>query len=30
METQESVMDVEVRPVQSNVDNHRALFSHEP
>ena len=30
METQESVMDVEVRPVQSNVDNHRALFSHNP
>ena len=30
METQESVMDVEVRPVQSNVDNHRALFSHDP
>ena len=30
METPESVMDVEVRPVQSNVDNHRALFSHDP
>ena len=30
METPESVMDVEVRPVQSNVDNHRALFSHNP
>jgi len=30
METHESVMDVEVRPVQSNVDNHRALFSHDP
>ena len=30
METQESVMDVAVRPVQSNVDNHRALFSHDP
>ena len=30
METHESVMDVEVRPVQSNVDNQRALFSHDP
>ena len=30
METQESVMDVEVRPVQSNVDNHTALFSQDP
>ena len=30
METSESVMDVEVRPVQSSVDNHRALFSHDP
>ena len=30
METRESVMDVEVRPVQSNVDNQRALFSHDP
>jgi hypothetical protein len=29
METQESVMDV-VRPIQTNVDNHRALFSHDP
>ncbi|MEA3286296.1 MAG: hypothetical protein U9Q77_02825 [Candidatus Marinimicrobia bacterium] len=29
METQESVMDV-VHPVQSNVDNHRTLFSHDP
>jgi hypothetical protein len=29
METQESVMDV-VRPIQSNVDNHRSLFSHDP
>jgi len=29
METQESAMDV-VHPVQSNVDNHRALFSHDP
>ena len=29
METQESVMDV-VHPVQSNVDNHQALFSHDP
>jgi len=30
METHESVTDVEVRPVQSNVDNQRALFSHDP
>jgi len=30
VETSESVTDVEVRPVQSNVDNHRALFSHDP
>ena len=30
METRESVMDVEVHPVQSNVDNQRALFSHDP
>ena len=30
METQESAMDVEVRPVQSNVDNHTALFSQDP
>jgi hypothetical protein len=29
MEAQESVMDV-VHPVQSSVDNHRALFSHDP
>lgn len=29
METQESVMDV-VHPVQSNVDNHQALFSQDP
>ena len=29
METQESAMDV-VHPDQSNVDNHRALFSHDP
>ena len=29
METQERVMDI-VHPVQSNVDNHRALFSHDP
>ena len=29
METQESVMDV-VRPVQTNVDNHRSLFSNDP
>ena len=30
METSESVTDVEVRPVQSNVDNHTALFSQDP
>ena len=30
MEASESAMDVEVRPVQSSVDNHRALFSHDP
>jgi len=29
METQERVMDV-VRPIQSNVDNQRPLFSHDP
>lgn len=29
METQESVMDV-VHPIQSTVDNHQALFSHDP
>ena len=29
METQESVMDV-VLPVQSTVENHQALFSHDP
>lgn len=29
METQESVMD-EVHPVQSTVENHQALFSHDP
>ncbi len=29
METQDSVLDV-VHPVQSTVDNHRALFSHDP
>jgi hypothetical protein len=30
VETSESVTDVEVRPVQSNVDNHTALFSQDP
>jgi hypothetical protein len=29
METQDSVLDV-VRPVQSTVENHQALFSHDP
>jgi len=29
METQESVVDV-VHPVQSTVENHQALFSHDP